>query len=684
MKRKLLVTSALPYANGDIHLGHLVEHIQTDIWVRFQKIRGHECYYVCADDTHGTPIMLAAEQRGISPETLIAQSQKEHQKDFAAFLIHYDNYYSTHSEENKCFSIQIFEALKNNDLIIKKKIQQLYDPEKKMFLPDRFIKGDCPKCGANDQYGDNCEVCGASYSATELINPYSAVSGATPVLKETEHFFFRLSVCEAFLKNWIKEKILLVDGSEKTRLQLQARNKLDEWLKGGLQDWDITRDAPYFGFEIPGAPSQYFYVWLDAPIGYMTSFFNLCQRNGLDFQEFFKENSSTELYHFIGKDILYFHALFWPAILKHASYRTPTAIYTHGFLTINGQKMSKSRGTFITARAYLESGLQPAWLRYYIAAKLTSKMEDIDLKWEDFITRVNSDLVGKYINIAARITGFVKRKFHQQVLPVTVDSASLIAKLQKESVTIAKLYEEREFASVVKVVMHLADTVNAHIDQNKPWELAKLPEKSTLLHYLCSEWLHAFRILTIYLSPILPDIAAKVSLFFNVPSFTWEDSISVPGEMRINNYEHLSHRVEEEYIEKLLAYKKQNSLLVAKEEIKKTMDTTESWIDFNTFSQMDLRVGRVLACEKVEGSNKLLKFQIDFGDAQKTIFSGIAATYTDPSKLIGRLVVALLNLPPRKMATFGISEGMLLSAINGKELTLLEVDESVKPGAKVG
>ncbi|MDK4539223.1 methionine--tRNA ligase, partial [Kingella kingae] len=519
-KRRILVTSALPYANGSIHLGHMVEHIQTDIWVRFQKSRGHECYYCCADDTHGTPIMLAAEKQGITPEQMIDKTHAEHLADFTGFGIGYDNYYSTHSPENKKYSEQIYLALKANNKIASKNINQLFDPEKQMFLPDRFVKGECPKCRAQDQYGDNCEVCGTTYSPTELIKPYSAVSGATPVMKETEHFFFKLSECADYLKQWTSGS---TDG--KAHLQPEALNKMNEWLKDGeLSDWDISRDAPYFGFEIPDQPNKYFYVWLDAPVGYTASFQNLCDRIGLDFNEFFGKDSQTEMYHFIGKDILYFHALFWTAMLEFSGHRAPTGIFAHGFLTVDGQKMSKSRGTFITAKSYLEQGLNPEWMRYYIAAKLNSKIEDIDLNLQDFIARVNSDLVGKYVNIAARASGFIAKRFSGSLQDVS--GSKLIAQLTEKSESIANDYESREYAKALREIMGLADLVNEYVDANKPWELAKQDGAEQRLHEVCSELINAFKILTAYLSPVLPNVATQAAVFLNVEKLDWAHTVS--------------------------------------------------------------------------------------------------------------------------------------------------------------
>ncbi|MBN3860180.1 methionine--tRNA ligase [Neisseriaceae bacterium PsAf] len=684
MKRKILVTSALPYANGDIHLGHMIEHIQTDIWVRFQKMRGHECYYVCADDTHGTPVMLAAEKQGKTPEALITEMNARHQQDFAGFLTHYDNYYTTHSPENKKFSSDIFNRLQENNKIAKKTIKQLFDPEKEMFLPDRFVKGECPKCHAQDQYGDNCEVCGGTYSSSELINPYSTVSGATPIFKETEHFFFKLSECNEFLRDWVAGEDTLVDGSKKPHLQTQALNKMKEWLEGDLQDWDITRDAPYFGFEIPNAPGKYFYVWLDAPIGYMASFLNLCERIGIDFDDYFKVDSQTELHHFIGKDILYFHALFWPAVLKYSAYRQPTAVYAHGFLTVDGQKMSKSRGTFITAKSYLDEGLNPEWMRYYIAAKLNSKIEDIDLNLQDFIARVNSDLVGKYINIAARASGFIQKRFDGCILDVS--SSKLVQDLQQESDEIAQKYENREYASVVKKVMALGDKVNAYVDQNKPWELAKIEGQTERLHEVCSELIHAFKLLTIYLAPILPKIAQEVTQFLNLDSLSWEDIHRPFENLKINAYQHMIHRVEAKQVDRLIERNKQSIQNNANSvEVKSSENDFKPECSFDDFTKVDMRVAKVLKCEKVEGSSKLLKFQLDLGNGiEKTIFSGIAASYKHPEELVGRMVIAVVNFAPRKMAKFGVSEGMILSAAGENQLFLLDVDSGAQAGMSVG
>lgn len=685
MTRKILVTSALPYANGSIHLGHMVEHIQTDVWVRFQKLRGHECYYCCADDTHGTPVMLAAQKQGIAPEDMIAKVREEHLADFTGFGIGYDNYYSTHSPENKQFSEQIYRALKANGKIESRVIEQLFDPEKQMFLPDRFVKGECPKCHAQDQYGDNCEVCGTTYSPTELINPYSAVSGAKPELRESEHFFFKLGECADFLKAWTSGNNPH-DG--KPHLQAEALNKMKEWLGEGeettLSDWDISRDAPYFGFEIPDAPGKYFYVWLDAPVGYMASFKNLCDRIGVDFDEYFKADSQTEMYHFIGKDILYFHALFWPAMLHFSGHRAPTGVYAHGFLTVDGQKMSKSRGTFITAKSYLEQGLNPEWMRYYIAAKLNSKIEDIDLNLQDFISRVNSDLVGKYVNIAARASGFIAKRFEGRLKDVS--GSALLAKLAAESDNVAEQYENREYARALRDIMALADAVNEYVDANKPWELAKQEGQDERLHEVCSELINAFTMLTAYLAPVLPKVAENAAKFLNLEAITWANTRETLGEHAINKYEHLMQRVEQKQVDDLIEANKQSIAAAAAPAAEESKyEKVAEQASFDDFMKIDMRVAKVLNCEAVEGSTKLLKFDLDFGFEKRIIFSGIAASYPNPAELNGRMVIAVANFAPRKMAKFGVSEGMILSAATAEgKLKLLDVDAGAQPGDKVG
>lgn len=552
--RRILVTSALPYANGQIHIGHLVEYIQTDIWVRFQRMRGHEVHYVGADDTHGTPIMLRAEKEGLTPKELIANVWKEHKRDFDNFLVSFDNYYSTDSDENKQLSEQIYLKLRDAGLIEKRAIEQAYDPVKEMFLPDRFIKGECPKCGAKDQYGDSCEKCGATYAPTDLKNPFSVVSGATPIRKVSDHYFFKLSDprCESFLREWTQVK---------TPLQAEARNKMKEWVgepgESKLGDWDISRDAPYFGFEIPDAPGKYFYVWLDAPIGYYASFLNLCQQKGLNFEEWVKPDTTTEQYHFIGKDILYFHTLFWPATLQFSGYRTPTNVFAHGFLTVDGEKMSKSRGTFITAHSVIECGLNPEWLRYYFAAKLNASMEDLDLNLQDFTARVNSDLLGKYINIASRSAGFLVKRFGG-IVDDSAMSHPLLQQLADAKDEIADLYETREFAKALRRVMELADAVNGFVDSNKPWEIAKDPSKEQELQTICSITLEAFRRLSLYLKPVVPNVAAGVEKFFNIAPMTWDD-IDQPlsSKQAINPYQHLMTRVDPAMIDQLIAANQQ-------------------------------------------------------------------------------------------------------------------------------
>ena len=549
-KRRLLVTSALPYANGQIHIGHLVEYVQTDIWVRFQRMRGHEVHYVGADDTHGTPIMLRAEKEGLTPKELIANVWKEHKRDFDDFLISFDNYYTTDSPENEKLSQSIYLKLRDAGLIEMRSIEQAYDPVKEMFLPDRFIKGECPKCGAKDQYGDSCEKCGATYSPTDLKNPFSVVSGATPIKKVSDHYFFKLSDprCETFLREWTQVK---------TPLQPEARNKMKEWVgqpgDSKLGDWDISRDAPYFGFEIPDAPGKYFYVWLDAPIGYYASFLNYCQSKGLNFEEWVRPDTTTEQYHFIGKDILYFHTLFWPATLHFAGYRTPTNVFAHGFLTVDGEKMSKSRGTLISAHSVIESGFNPEWFRYYFATKLNDSMEDLDLNLQDFVARVNSDLLGKYINIASRSAGFLVKRFGGVVSDAAMNNP-LLTEIASASEKIAELYEAREYAKALRTIMELADKVNAFVDENKPWEIAKDPEREADLQRVCSITLEAFRLLSLYLKPVLPQVTAGVEDFLSVPAMTWNDvKTPLSSQNSIKAYKHLMTRVEAPQIEALLA-----------------------------------------------------------------------------------------------------------------------------------
>ena len=702
MPRKILVTSALPYANGATHFGHLVEYIQTDIWVRFQKSRGHQCWYICADDTHGTPIMLRAEHEGITPEQLIARVHEERLRDFGGFHVAFDNYYTTHSDETKQLAEGVYARLKQAGLIETRSIEQFYDPLKQMFLPDRYIKGECPKCGAKDQYGDNCEVCGAAYTPAEVKNPYSAISGAQPELRPSEHYFFRLSDprCQDFLRLYTREE---------GRLQPEAANKMQEWLglpgENKLTDWDISRDAPYFGFEIPDAPGKYFYVWLDAPIGYMGSFRNFCDREGLNFDEYWKPDSTTELYHFIGKDILYFHALFWPAELAHAGYRTPTGIFAHGFLTVDGAKMSKSRGTFITADSYLRLGLNPEWLRYYYAAKLNSSMEDIDLNLEDFAARVNSDLVGKYINIASRCAGFITKRFGGKLLPLAgSDYAERDGAVEREMLdaadAIAEDYEKREFSRAIRRIMALADTANLYVNDMAPWQLAKDSTQDGRLHLVCSAALRYFAILTAYLKPVLPQTAARVEKELLGISLDWNTLGSNLVLETMQPYQHLMTRIEPQQIEALVEANRESLAPAAsapspqrhaqhqqKSEDKMQTDTpAESFINIDDFAKIDLRIVRIANAEQVEGAEKLLKLTLDLGgEKTRTVFAGIKSAY-DPAALVGRLTVMVANLAPRKMK-FGLSEGMVLAASDPEGqsagLFLLSPDSGAQPGMRV-
>jgi len=675
-QRQILVTSALPYANGPIHLGHLVEYLQTDIWVRFQKMHGNECWYVCASDAHGTPIMLRAQSEGISAEELITRVHKEHDQDFADFLIEFDNFYTTHSEENRELSAGIYNKLKDAGHISCRTITQAYDPEKEMFLPDRFIRGDCPRCGTKDQYGDNCESCGATYSPTELLNAVSVVSGAKPVEKESEHLFFKLADFTELLKDWIHSG----------HLQESVANKLDEWLEQGLQDWDISRDAPYFGFEIPGSPGKYFYVWLDAPIGYMASFKNLCDRQGLDFDHYWKAGSTTELYHFIGKDITNFHCLFWPAELHGAGYRKPTNVFVHGFLTVNGNKMSKSRGTFIMARTYLNH-LNPEYLRYYYAAKLGAGVDDIDLNLEDFQARVNSDLVGKVVNIASRCAGFISKKFLGELSP-EIHRPELLKQFTDASDSIAGHYEAREFGRAIREIMALADLANQYIDENKPWVLAKEAGREQEVQDVCSMGLNLFRILIIYLKPVLPAMAASAEAFLNIPPLFWQDVNQTLTSHRINRFKPLMTRIESSAIDAILA--ESTSTMEKEEEIMTEAETTTALtadpiseeISFDDFVKLDLRIARITKAEHVEGADKLLQLTLDLGGETRNVFAGIKSAY-NPQDLEGRLTVMVANLAPRKMR-FGVSEGMVLAAgPGGSDLFILGPDDGAKPGMRV-
>ncbi|HKB60459.1 MAG TPA: methionine--tRNA ligase [Gallionellaceae bacterium] len=698
MQRKILVTSALPYANGSIHLGHLVEYIQTDIWVRFQKMRGHACHYVCADDTHGTPIMLRAEKEGITPKALIERVWQEHKADFDAFHVEFDNYGSTNSGETREFAEAIYRKLQAAGLIEVRSIEQYYDPVKQMFLPDRFIKGECPKCGAKDQYGDNCEVCGAAYTPAEVKNPYSAISGAKPELRNSDHYFFKLSDprCQAFLRQWTKSDTL----------QPEASNKMQEWLGGEgenrLTDWDISRDAPYFGFEIPEAPGKYFYVWLDAPVGYMGSFKQLCKDDGLDFDEYWRKDSKTELYHFIGKDILYFHALFWPAMLEHADYRTPTKLFAHGFLTVNGEKMSKSRGTFITAKSYVDHIKNTEYLRYYYAAKLNGTMEDADLSLEDFVAKVNSDLIGKYINIASRCAGFISKRFGgKTTLPGRGDTAeaqTVLGEMVAKADEIAQAYENREYSRALREIMALADLANQFVNDAKPWEMAKDPSRDNELQVVCSAALNQFRLLTLYLKPVLPRLAQQVEHFLNIAPLNWSDAQdTLPEGHVIREYKHLMHRLDPKLIEAMVAANKESlqpevqseqrhaahQQHTAAKEAKEEEQGDAAFIGVDDFTKVDLRVARIVNAEHVEGADKLLRLTLDIGeDKPRNVFAGIKSAYA-PEELIGRLTVMVANLAPRKMK-FGLSEGMVLAASNERGGPfILGPDEGAEPGMRI-
>ncbi|MBK5965110.1 methionine--tRNA ligase [Thiocystis minor] len=675
--RDILITSALPYANGPIHIGHLVEYIQTDIWARFQKMRGHHCWYVCADDAHGTPIMLRARQEGITPEALITRVSAEHQADFADFRVGFDNYHSTHSPENQHFATLIYERNRDAGHIVKRTITQAYDPIERMFLPDRFIKGECPKCGAADQYGDNCEVCGASYSPAELKNPRSAVSGAVPEQRESDHYFFRLGDFEEMLRVWTR------DG-----LQKEVANKLDEWFDAGLQEWDISRDAPYFGFEIPDHPGKFFYVWLDAPIGYLASFKNLCDRTeGLDFDHYWAKDSTAELYHFIGKDIIYFHALFFPAMLHGAGFRTPSAIFAHGFLTVDGQKMSKSRGTFIKARTYLDH-LNPEYLRYYFAAKLGPNVDDIDLNLEDFTARVNADLVGKVVNIASRCAGFIGKRFAGR-LSGALSEPALFAEFVQAGDAIADAYERREFSRAVREIMALADRANQYIDEKAPWVVAKQSGRDAELQDICSMGLNLFRLLIGYLRPILTGTAADAEAFLRIEPLTWAALADPLLNHEVAPFKPLMIRVEPAQIAAMLEASKEDlsatgatTTVTDEPNPHLTRDPIAEPVDYDTFAKTDLRIALIREAQWVEGADKLLQLTLDLGGETRNVFAGIRSAY-DPKDLEGRLTVIVANLAPRKMR-FGVSEGMVLAAgPGGKDLFILSPDSGAEPGMKV-
>lgn len=670
-KRRILVTSALPYANGSIHLGHLLEHIQTDIWTRFQRMRGHECYSVCADDAHGTPVMLKAQELGITPEQMVAQTRTEHHQDLLDFHVKYNNYYVTHSEENKQLCETVYNKLFAKGYISTRTISQLFDPEKQMFLPDRFVRGTCPNCGAEDQYGDSCDVCSATYSPAEMKNPRSVVSGATPILKDSEHYFFDLPQFEGMLKDWLQSGAV----------QIEMANKLNEWFEQGLQQWDISRDAPYFGFEIPNAPNKFFYVWVDAPVGYMASFLNFCNSNELDFDDFWYEDKGTELYHFIGKDITYFHCLFWPAMLEGAGYRKPTGVNVHGFVTVNGAKMSKSRGTFIKGRTYLDH-LEPEYLRYYFASKLSDTVTDIDLNFEDFAQKVNSDLVGKVVNIASRCASFITKRFDGK-LSQNIANEALLNEFIGMSEAIADLYESRQYHKAVREIMSLADKANQYIDAEAPWVSIKDAAKQAHTHEVCSLGINCFRLLVTYLKPVLPALAEKTEVFLN-DQLDWHSIVNPLTGHAINKFKPMMRRIEMDKVNAMIEDSKQTMSVQeeAKPELKRATDPIAETIQFDDFAKIDLRIAHIVKAEHVEGADKLLRLELDIGDEKRQVFAGIKSAY-QPADLEGKHTVMVANLAPRKMR-FGLSEGMVLAAgPGGEELYILEPHQGAKPGMRV-
>jgi methionyl-tRNA synthetase len=671
--RQIVVTSALPYANGPIHIGHMLEYVQTDIWVRFQKLRGHECTYVCADDAHGTPIMLRAQAEGTTPEALIERMHKEHLQDFTDFGVAFDNYYSTHSDENRYFAELIYTRLRDAGHIRTRVISQAYDPKAEMFLPDRFIKGECPNCGTADQYGDNCEKCGATYAPTDLKNPISVVSGETPVKKDSEQYFFKLEDFEDMLKKWF------ADG----HVQVEIANKMNEWLDEGLQDWDISRNAPYWGFEIPDAPGKYFYVWLDAPIGYMASFKNWCQTNGQDFDYYWSKQSKAELYHFIGKDIARFHTMFWPAMLHGADFRKPSAVYCHGFLTVDGQKMSKSRGTFIMARTYLDH-LNPEYLRYYFAAKLGPGIDDIDLNLEDFTTRVNADLVGKLVNIASRCAGFINKRFDGK-LSASAGDDDLARQYLEAAEPIAEFYENREFGKAMRDIMALADKANQYIDEKQPWVVIKDAERFAEVQEICSVGLNCFRQLVILLKPVVPKLAAQAEEFLNIGELSWDDLDKPLLGHGINRFKPLMTRIEPVFIERMIEATKAD--LIAEQKIQQGSSDTEiepieAEVNYDDFAKLDFRIAKIVAAKRVEKSDRLLQLTLDIGNETRNVFAGLSNAYK-PEDLEGKLTVMVANLAPRKMR-FGVSEAMVLAAGSGEtELYILNPDSGATPGMRV-
>lgn len=689
--RKILVTSALPYANGSIHLGHLLEHIQTDIWTRFQRMRGHSCYSVCADDAHGTPVMLKAQQLGITPEQMVARTRDEHHQDLIDFGVNYDNYHVTHSDENKELCEMVYNRLDDAGFISKRVISQLYDPEKQMFLPDRFVQGTCPKCDAEDQNGDSCDVCSATYDPTELKNPRSVVSGAEPVLRDSEHYFFDLPQFQDMLQDWLQSGAV----------QPEIANKLKEWFEEGMHQWDISRDAPYFGFEIPNAPGKFFYVWVDAPVGYMASFKNLCDKTDINFDEYWNKDSDAELYHFIGKDITYFHCLFWPAMLEGAGLRKPTGVNVHGFVTVNGAKMSKSKGTFIKGRTYLDH-LNPEYLRYYFASKLSDAVSDIDLNFEDFAQKVNSDLVGKVVNIASRCASFITKRFDGK-LSNNVLEPELVAEFHQAEASIAQAFEKRQYHKAIREIMALADKANQFIDTNAPWVTIKDEAKQQFTHDVCSLGINLFRILVVYLKPVVPILASQSEAFLN-DELNWESSQTVLTDHPINKFKALMQRVDMDKVSAMIDDSKENLEVIekketpqktqqeSKQEIKKepqietdsplVNDPIADTISFEDFAKIDLRIARIIKAEHVEKADKLLRLELDLGGETRQVFAGIKSAYK-PADLEGKLTVLVANLAPRKMR-FGMSEGMVLAAgPGGEDIWILEPHEGAQPGMKV-
>ena len=662
--RKIMVSSALPYANGYIHMGHLVEYIQSDIWARFQKLRGHKCTYVCAADAHGTPIMIKAREENISPEELVTRVSKEQHEDLQAFDVAFDNFHTTHSTENEQLVCRMFEALRDAHHVYTKTIEQAYDEQEKMFLPDRFVRGSCPRCKSEDQYGDACEVCGATYTPNDLIDPVSVLSGSKPVWRESEHFFFRLSTFGERLRKWIQS----------ARLHQHITSKLEEWFDAGLQDWDISRDAPYFGFLIPGTEDKYFYVWLDAPMGYVASFLNLCnRRDDLDFDEYWMPGHDTEVYHFIGKDIVYFHTLFWPAVLEGAGFRQPDSVFAHGFLTVNGKKMSKSRGTFIKGRTYLDN-LNPSYLRYYYAAKLGPGMDDIDLKFEDFVARVNSDLIGKLVNIASRCAGFISKRFDGQ-LADSLDDPELFAEFTAASETIAEHYERREYSKAMRIVMSLADKANRYIENKKPWVMVKDDDLADDVQTACTQGLNMFRTLMVYLTPVIPSVAADAQALFREDPWSWDVATTPLLAHSISKYKPLLTRVEQSQVDKMVEESREPDTA-------STAPSGPAEITIDDFRKVDMRIARISKAEAVEGADKLVRLTLDLGGETREVFAGIKAAYS-PEQLEGRLVIAVANLKPRKMR-FGMSQGMVLAAgPGGDEIFLLSADAGAQPGMRV-